>query len=66
MDHIWNKGTSFPDTKYYYGEPKNSMNLFLENIAWPRCLVTSIYFTYLNVMNFISCTQYEGSHENGI
>ncbi|XP_046849923.1 uncharacterized protein LOC124443513 [Xenia sp. Carnegie-2017] len=23
MDHIWNKGTSFPDTKYYYGEPKN-------------------------------------------
>ena len=33
MDEIWNKGTSFPDTKYYYGEPDHivrSMKLVLE------------------------------------
>jgi hypothetical protein len=27
IDEIWNKGTSFPDTKYYYGEPDHSKRI---------------------------------------
>lgn len=33
MDEIWNKGTSFPDTKYYYGEPDHSKNILFWNMA---------------------------------
>lgn len=31
IDEVWNKGTSFLDTKYYYGEPDHSektINIF--------------------------------------
>lgn len=27
IDEVWNKGTAFPDTKYYYGEPDHSKKI---------------------------------------
>lgn len=42
MDEIWNKETSFPDTKFYYGEPDNSKRIALR-ILYIVCKIYKVF-----------------------
>ena len=43
MDEIWNKGTSFPDTKYYYGEPDHSKKITTGLVIYWWLYIRDVY-----------------------